>query len=483
MTENELKKEKKKKSLLSNWEFAVVKYVFIALFIALIIHFADFMINDSADFINNDYNSREELFAERVTRGKIQSADGMVLATTVTNEEGEEERYYPYNNLFAHVVGYSTNGKYGIEKLENYNLLKSHVSIDEKVETELGSEKYVGDNVITTLNYELQQTAYDALSFYEGAIVVMEPSTGKILAMVSKPDFNPNDVEADWEYLISEENTSTVLLNRAMQGLYPPGSTFKIVTTLAYLRENGDPGAYTFQCNGKFTTEDAVIHCYQNKKHGTVNLEESFAESCNSSFANIGLSLDVNSYQKVCDGLLFNQELPTKLSYSKSRFSLTEESTDSDILQSAIGQGTTLVTPFHMALLTSAVANDGILMTPYFIDHIESHTGEIVKQYQPATYQRLMTKEEATLLQKYMRAVVEYGTGTKLKSKSYEAYGKTGSAEFSSLAEHCHSWFVGYAHQDEKQDIAVAILVEEAGSGSSVAVPMAKKIFDTYFAE
>ena len=483
MTENELKKEKKRKLFPGNWEFAVVKYVFIALFAALIIHFADFMINDSADFINNDYNSREELFAERVTRGKIQSADGMVLATTVNNEEGEEERYYPYKNLFAHIVGYSTNGKYGIEKLANYDLLKSHVSIDEKVETELGSAKYIGDNVITTLNYELQQTAYDALSFYEGAIVVMEPSTGKILAMVSKPDFNPNDVEAEWDYLISEENTSTVLLNRATQGLYPPGSTFKIVTTLAYLRENGDPSAYTFQCNGKLATNDAVIHCYQNKKHGTVNLEESFAESCNSSFANIGLSLDVNSFQKVCDSLLFNQALPTKLAYSKSRFSLTEESKESDILQSAIGQGTTLVTPFHMALLTSAVANDGVLMTPYVIDHIESHSGEIVKQYQPTTYQRLMTKEEAALLQQYMRAVVDHGTGTKLKSKSYEAYGKTGSAEFSSLAEHCHSWFVGYAHQDEKQDIAVAILVEEAGSGSSVAVPMAKKIFDAYFEE
>ena len=116
MTENELKKEKKRKLFPGNWEFAVVKYVFIALFAALIIHFADFMINDSADFINNDYNSREELFAERVTRGKIQSADGMVLATTVNNEEGEEERYYPYKNLFAHIVGYSTNGKYGIEK-------------------------------------------------------------------------------------------------------------------------------------------------------------------------------------------------------------------------------------------------------------------------------------------------------------------------------------------------------------------------------
>ena len=141
--------------------------------------------NESEDFINNDYNGREELFAERVTRGEIHSADGKVLATTVI-ENGKEERYYPYDYLFSHVVGYSVNGKSGIEKIANFNLLRSHVSMDEKVETELGSTKYIGDNVITTLNYELQEAAYDALSFYEGAIVVLEPSTGKILAMVSE---------------------------------------------------------------------------------------------------------------------------------------------------------------------------------------------------------------------------------------------------------------------------------------------------------
>ena len=480
--ENGKKQEKPKKSQ-SKWEFSIIKYVFVILFLALIAHFVNFMLNESEDFINNDYNSREELFEERVSRGEIYSADGYVLAETVIGEDGEEERYYPYDNLFFHVVGYSTKGKTGIEKMANFNLLRSHVSVSEKVQTELEAEKYPGDNVITTLNFELQEAACEALSGYEGAVVVIEPSTGKILAMVSKPDYNPNHIEEDWEYIISENNSSSVLLNRVTQGLYPPGSTFKIVTTLAYLRENTDETLYSYDCNGKLTAENAVIHCINNKKHGTVTLEESFAESCNSSFANIGLSVSPSNFQTVCDKLLFNSELPTKFTYSKSSFVLASDASDADIVQAAIGQGTTLVTPFHMALITSAIANDGVLMNPYVIDRVENYLGETVTQYSPSKYGQLMTTEEAAALQSYMKAVVDYGTGKKLQSDLYEATGKTGSAEFSSQTNKCHSWFVGYAHQDGKADIAIAVLVEEAGTGSTVAVPIAKEIFDTYFAE
>lgn len=475
------KQEIKLKKSQSKWEFLVVKYIFILLFLALIGHYVNFQLNESEDFINNDYNGREELFAERVVRGEIHAADGEILASTIIDESGNEKRNYPYGNLFSHIVGYSVNGKSGIEKVANFQLLRSHVSMDEKVETELGAVKYMGDNVVTTLSYELQKTAYEVLSFYEGAIVVMEPSTGKILAMVSKPDYNPNNVEADWEYLISEDNTSTVLLNRAMQGLYPPGSTFKIVTTLAHLQEYGED--YSYSCNGKITAEDAEIHCINNKHHGTVSLEKSFAQSCNTSYANIGLSVDHSDFHDLCETLLFNQELPTKLAYSKSSFHLTDDSPEADVVQAAIGQGTTLVTPFHMAMLVSAIANEGVLMTPYVIDRLENHKGEFVVQYPPAKYKQLMTSEEAQILQEYMKAVVDYGTGTKLKSNKYSAAGKTGSAEFSAKAEHCHSWFVGYAEDDNQKDIAVAILVEEAGTGSSVAVPMAKEIFDVYFAE
>ena len=467
----------------ADWEFSVVKYVFVLLFLALISHFVNFQMNESEEFINNDYNSREELFAERVIRGDILSADGQVLAETVVNIDGTEERYYPFENLFAHVVGYSTNGKAGIEKLANFYLLKSHVSMNEKVEVELADQKYKGDNVITTLDSKLQQVAFEGLSWYEGAVVVLEPSTGRILAMVSKPNFNPNNVEEEWEYLISEDNTSTVLLNRATQGLYPPGSTFKIVTTLAQMRQNMENSTYAYVCAGKLVAGGSAIHCYKNIRHGSIGLEESFAESCNSSYANIGLQLEKAAFQKVCNSLLFNDELPIKLPYSKSSFVLNEDANEAEVMQSAIGQGTTLVTPFHMALITSAVANDGLLMNPYLIDRIESHTGEVVKTYAPAAYGRLLTEDEATELQGYMEAVVSYGTGTKLKSKKYTAAGKTGSAEFSAKAENCHSWFVGYAHAEGKKDIAVAVLVEEAGSGSSVAVPIAKKIFDAYFSE
>ena len=446
-------------------------------------HFVNFQVNESEEFINNDYNSREELFAERIIRGDILSADGQVLAETVVNADGTERRNYPFDNVFAHVVGYATNGKAGVEKLANFHLLKSHVSIDEKVEVELAEQKYKGDNVITTLNYNLQQVAYDGLSWYEGAVVVLEPSTGRVLAMVSKPNFNPNYVEEEWEYLISEDNTSTVLLNRATQGLYPPGSTFKIITTLAHMRQNMENSTYAYVCSGKLLAGGAVIHCYKNKSHGNINLEESFAESCNASYANIGLNLEKALFQKVCDSLLFNKELPMKFPYSKSSFHLNEDDDEAVVMQCAIGQGTTLVTPFHMALITSAIANDGLLMNPYVIERIESHTGEIVKSYAPSAYGRLLTEEEATELQGYMEAVVDYGTGTKLQSENYNAFGKTGSAEFSAKAEHCHSWFVGFAQAEGKNDIAVAVLVEEAGSGSTVAVPIAKKIFDAYFSE
>ena len=474
------KNPKEQKKSPSKWEFSVVKYVFILLFLALIAHYVNFQLNESEDFINNDYNGREELFAERVTRGEIHSADGKVLATTVI-ENGKEERYYPYDYPFSHVVGYSVNGKSGIEKIANFNLLRSHVSMDEKVETELGSTKYIGDNVITTLNYELQEAAYDALSFYEGAIVVLEPSTGKILAMVSKPDYNPNNVEEDWEYLIAEDNTSTVLLNRATQGLYPPGSTFKTVTTLAYLEQFGEN--FNYSCRGKLSAADTVIHCINNKQHGNVDLEEAFADSCNSAYANMGLELDNSEFQELCEKLLFNSELPTKFAYSKSSFKLTDASSEADVVQAAIGQGTTLVTPFHMALITSAIANDGMLMTPYVIERVENYQGEVVVQYSPTKHDQIISAENAKTLQEYMEAVVDYGTGTKLKSSKYNAAGKTGSAEFSSKAEHCHSWFVGYASGEGKKDIAVAVLVEEAGTGASVAVPMAKEIFDTYFSE
>ena len=444
-------------------------------------YFAYFQFVKSEDFINSPYNKRQDLFARKVTRGEIISADGRILAETITDTDGTETRYYPYANMFAHVVGFSTNGKSGLESIANFNLLRSHTMTLEKVVNELQGEKNIGDNVVTTLNYDLQDTAYEALGKYDGAIVVMEPSTGKILAMVSKPDYDPNNIAEDWDELTAEDSENSVLLNRATQGLYPPGSVFKIFTTLEYVHENSDYEDYSFDCNGKFTEGDSVIHCYKNKRHGQEDLIGSFADSCNSSFASLGLTLNPDSFTELCDSMLFNTSLPLRFESSKSSFSLDADADVSTVLETSIGQGKTLVTPMHMALVVSAIANDGVLMNPYLIDHTENYNGIVVDAYEPTEYGTLLSTEDASLMQTFMREVVEDGTGERLSGQSYTAAGKTGTAEFSTSSKASHAWCVGYAHREDKEDIAVAIVVEDSGSGSEYAVPIAKKIFDAYY--
>lgn len=474
---------KKKKMPGKNREFAVIAYSFLAIFVCMMGYFTYFQFALSEDFINSPYNKRQDSFARTVTRGEILSADGKILAETVTDGDGSDMRRYPYGRMFAHVVGYSTNGKTGIESQMNFNLLRSNTFFLEKTINELRGEKTPGDNVVTTLNYNLQVTSYDALSNYDGAIVVLEPSTGKILAMVSRPDFDPNNIEADWEQLISEDNDSSELLNRATQGLYPPGSIFKVFTTLEYVHENPDYESFSYDCNGSFSVGNNKIRCYNGKRHGTQDLKEAFANSCNSAYASMGMTLDIERFGALCDGMLFNSSLPTGFEYSGSSFVLEEGDADSAVMETSIGQGKTLVTPFHMALVASAVANDGLLMTPYAVDHTQNYKGEVIETYEPVEYGRLLSEEDAYLLQDLMGYVVETGTAEKLSGQSYEAAGKTGSAEFRTSSDATHSWFIGYAHRDDKEDIAVAIIVEDSGVGSEYAVPIAKKIFDAYYNE
>ena len=341
----------------------------------------------------------------------------------------------------------------------------------------------MGDNVYTTLNVDLQETAYEALGDREGAVVVMEPSTGRILAMVSKPDFDPNEIATDWESISGDEESS-VLVNRATQGLYPPGSTFKIFTTLEYMKENPNYEDYSFQCRGTLTIEDSVIHCFGNEVHGSENLEESFTNSCNTSFSNIGVSLDKTSYRKLCESLLFNQSLPGPFETKNSSFVLDKNSTTMQTMQTAIGQGETLVSPYHMLLVVSAIANDGVLMNPYVVDHTENADGTVVKEYENSEYGKLLSKSQAQIMQEYMKQVVNDGTASALKGQSYTAAGKTGSAEINSNRD-SHAWFVGYASKEDsgKPDIAIAVIVEGAGTGGKYAAPVAKQVFDTYYGQ
>lgn len=453
---------------------------FVSLFLCMIIYLVHFVATNEQEMINNSYNSRQQILLSRNYRGTIFSRDGDVLAVTELDDDENENRIYPYGNLFSHIVGYSTQGRMGVEALANYYLINTNTSINNKVANDMAGVKNPGDNVYTTLDVDIQQVANDQLSLYKGAIVVTEVSTGKILAMVSHPDFDPNEIEEIWDQLIEDES-STVLLNRATQGLYPPGSTFKIVTALEYYKENPDAyNTYSFTCNGSYRVGDSKISCYHGANHGTVNFETSFAKSCNASFANIGMGLDRGEFSNTLDALLFNKELPITLSYAESSAVVSDSLTTDEMMQTSIGQGKTQITPIHLNMITCAIANDGVLMKPYVVDHVENDAGNIVKSFKPTSYGRLMSEDEAAVLTSLMTSVVEKGTASKLKGLDYTAAGKTGSAEYNNVKGDSHAWFTGFAPVENPQ-VAVTIIVEGAGSGGDYAVPIARRIFDAYF--
>lgn len=464
----------------ANRNILLITYAAAALFAGLMVYFGWFLQVRSEDVINNSYNARLDSFSDRVVRGEILSGDGRVLAQTNVDESGNETRYYPYDSLFAHVVGYSSRGKTGLEALGNFYLLTSHVNLVEQTVNELTSKKNIGDNVITTLDVDLQQAAYEALGERKGAVVVMEPDTGKILAMVSKPDYNPNLLADEWEALVSEENRDSQLLNRATQGLYPPGSTFKIVTALEYMRENPDNYLdFQFDCDGYYRNETYTIKCYHETAHGHQNLTQAFANSCNGAFAGLGLTLNLDGLKSTAGQLLFNSELPVSLPYSKSSYTMEPGADTWQILQTSIGQGQTQVTPMHTALITASIANGGTLMKPYLIDHVENAGGDTVKKFMPQSRGNLMTADESTALTELMRAVVTEGTGSAVRTDGYSVAGKTGSAEFDRDKE-THAWFTGFAPAEDPK-VVVTVIVEEGGSGGRAAAPIARTLFDLYF--
>ena len=452
------------------------------IFISMIVNITMFLKNDRETVINNSYNlGRQEVIAEETIRGAIYASDGEVLAYTEVSDNGEEKRIYPYGSLYAHAVGYSTFGKSGIENNMNISLISSDIPINDKISLDMKGRKYPANNVYTTLDPVLQQEAYDALGAYRGAIVVQEAGTGRILAMVSKPDFDPNDIANDYES-ISEDLDRSPLLNRVTNGLYPPGSTFKILTALEYIKENDNYESYSFDCNGHFSDGDDRINCYHGMVHGHLDFVTSFAKSCNSSFANIGLNLDRTKFAKTLEECLFNKELPVAFDYKSSHITMGMDITNDDMMQAAIGQGKTVITPLHLNMITAAIANDGKMMAPYMVDEVRSADGKTVKQYKPSEVKSIMNKEEAETLKCMMIQVVENGTASKLKDRSYTAAGKTGSAEFGNVKGQSHAWFTGFAPA-ENPEIVVTVIIEGGGSGGDYSAPVARRLFDAYFDE
>ncbi len=479
---NDVKNEAQTKRNKETYRLAVI---FGAIFASCALYMVYFVIVSANDtnITENSYNlARVNAHSAKIVRGNIVSSDGAVLATTVTDEAGNERRTYNYNNLFSHVVGYTGSATSGIESLMNAKLLTSTKSIQEQIASDLNAEKYVGDTVNITIDSSMQYNAYMALGDQKGAVVVMDAETGDILVMVSKPDYNPNDIEAIWANIESYTNGESFLVNRATNGLYPPGSTFKIITTLAYMRAVGETfNDYTYDCTGSLTCGTTKVNCSDNNVHGLLTITQGLERSCNGTFANMAIGMENSDLIDTCQSLLFNSELPYSLGYKKSSFAITQESSAEERMLVGFGQGKTLVTPLHMCMIASAIANDGVLMTPRIVDSVVSATGTLVEKYDVTEYGTLMSKEEAAWLQEAMLSVVANGTANTIATDDYYSGGKTGSAQFGSSLENLHALYFGFAYKEGYHKLAVAVVVEEGGSGGRVAAPIAKAVFDYYF--
>ena len=456
-----------------------IVYIFVGLFVLMMGYFTYFLLAKSEGVINSTYNLRHDILAKRVVRGKIMSADGEVLAETITDEEENEVRGYPYGDMYAHVVGRVMRGRSGIEEAENITLLTSYSNSTGAIYNDIIGVKNPGNNVVATVNHELTKVAYDALGDDRGAVVAIDPKTGKILAMVSKPSYDPNEIDANWESLFQDEDNESPLLNRASQGLYPPGSTFKVISALAYIRANPDYMDYSYECEGSTEYEGMVIKCSNDKIHGNVDLEEAFAKSCNTAFSTIGKDLLIDDIRSLSESFFFNMPLPAKILNNPSSFLLkVGESGVKETMQTAIGQGRTLISPLHNAMIAAAIANGGVMMKPYTIDRIESAGGRVIKGYIPEEAASVMSVREADYLKGLMRSVVTDGTASKLKDMDIKVAGKTGTAEQEGQAS--HAWFIGFAPVNDPK-IAISVIVENKGSGSEYALPIAKKVLAAYF--
>ena len=465
-----------------NREIVVVTVFFSCLFLLFTGYFMDLILNQAETYAGSGYNiTRQDLLEQKVVRGSILDRNGNVLAETVTGEDGEESRNYLYDGLFAHTLGYAINGKSGLEAQYNYELMSTDASLEEQAVADFYARKLPGNNLVTTLDLSLQKAAAETFGDQKGAVIALDPKTGEVLALYSNPGFNPNTLAEDWDALVSEDNPDSNFLNRATQGLYPPGSIFKILTALAYYREFGPEAvdAFEFSCVGGFEKDGFRMNCFNGAAHGWEDFTRAFANSCNSAFCELGTQLDLTAFRTLCESCFFNESFPFQMAKTSGSFQLNAESGTWDILQTVIGQGQTLVTPLQMALITAGIANRGIVMEPHLVVSVTGADGVILNKVENASYREIMSQEEAAFLTRNMVEVTRAGTGIMMQDSRYQAAVKTGTAEYITGVDLTHAWVTGFAPAEDPQ-IVVTVVLEDAGTGSVAGAAVADRLFKVW---
>lgn len=458
-----------------------VMIIFLIVFVVLISYLSYFTLFRGPEISTRPDNRRMWDVRNKVVRGTIFDRNGKELSISEKTKNNQYKRKYKGGAATAHVLGYY-DPQYGISGLENLydRYLSSNISASFLAWVGNGFKEVdkKGDDVHTTLDYALQQTAYNALGSSRGSVVVLKVDTGEILAMVSKPSFDPNHLSRDWESLNS--NKQRPLLNRSVSGLYPPGSTFKVVTGISALENIEGISEETFNDEGKLVIgEDYTLSNDKGKALGKINFEQAMIKSSNVFFGDLGMRLGKDLF-KTAEAFGFNRNIPADgIIVDNSRFPQYKASEKGNLAQTGIGQAEILATPVQMALVAQTIANDGIMLKPSLVGKVIDFSGKTIKESSPSVLAQVTSQGYAAEIRRFMRDVVTKGTGTNAQIGGVQVCGKTGTAQHIE-SKTPHSWFIGFAPY-KKPEIAIAVIVEEGGYGGTAAAKISSQVMRKYF--
>lgn len=471
-------------------------FAFIVVLFGVLVGFTSYWsVFDAKALKEQEANKRPLFEQQQIRRGRILAADGTVIAKSVAKGHADSLRYvrrYPEGSLFGHPIGYSfaNNGDSEFEQFHNDQLIGEESEFGSILD-EITGRNREGNDIVTNIDANAQRLALsdlEAAGF--GAVVAIEPSSGEIKVMASNKSFNPNAIPYRFEQM-SQNNIETPLLNRATQGRYPPGSTFKVVTAAAGLESGVITPETTIDAPGQIIDEGHELNNDFNENFGPISLDTALTNSVNTWFGQLGQQVGQDALFETMEKFGFNakpaidlpeDELQASGVYDYENDRLLTKKDPVDLARVAIGQERLLATPLQIAEVAAAVANGGRLMKPQIWNRVIDTDGRVVDRLDPSEYSRPLTAKSAAELTTAMEGVVREGTGTNAAISGVPVAGKTGTAETPGNEacgggeEENQAWFMGFAPANEPK-IAIAATVECTEQfGNDVAAPIFRDV-------
>ncbi len=459
-----------------NKRIITVMVTVLTLFLVLVCYLTYFTIFKAPDIVNSSYNQRVWEKEEKILRGKIYDRTGTVLAESKENGN-RQERIYPFGSLYAHTIGYNnrTYGKTNIELYFNDYLLKTQSVIDIiKSESTKKDSFSKGANISLTLDHSMTKLAAELMGNDNGSVVALNPVTGEVYCLYSAPSFDANEkkLTENWDKL--NESEEAPFFARATQGLYAPGSTFKVISAAAGIKAGYED--FTVEDEGKTIVGGKEFKNASEKAYGNISMSDAIRVSSNVYFTRLSQKVGKHILEETSKDFCIMRKIPFDIPTSAAG-GVFDGIDTAELASVSIGQGKLRVSPFNMALVASAIANKGIIMRPYMVDEVFYDNGESVFNSRSDVLSRATDKETAEKIKKYMVECVKSGTGTAAKVSGIDVAGKTGTAENERKGK-THAWFIGFAPADNPQ-IAICVMKEYSGrGGGSVCAPIAAKLID-----